>query len=488
MYSTFHGLEIGKRAILSQQTALSTTGHNIANANTKGYSRQEAVLQAGRPLAAPSPHNGTIPMQMGTGVEVSEFRRFRENYLDRQFQNQQQNAGLSKAKAETLAQLEAIFNETGDSGLSHSLNQFWQGLQELAKQPESLSARVVAAANGKAVADQLNQMYTGLADFEKNLTDQIKVKTTEINIAANEVAALNQRIAQQISAGKQPNDLMDRRDMLLDRLASLANIDVKQADNGRLDVFLGGVKLVDGNMASEFTVDLETGAASISGESVNLTGGELKGMMETRGYTESDGTIAGRIPELREKLNMLAGAIAEQINAIHAGDGARNLDDIQARSVDPNAPLEKLLFFVDKDDPTQPPKHAGNMVVNPQLINFPSKIAAANSDNIGDGANAAAMSDVFFQKIDFNGQNLTIGDFYKQLVGQLGTDVQAAKQSSDNAEAMALMIDNQRQSISGVSIDEEMTNMIRFQQAYNAAARYVSAVNDLLNTLINGIK
>jgi flagellar hook-associated protein 1 len=488
MYSTFHGLEIGKRAILSQQTALSTTGHNIANANTKGYTRQEAVLEATRPFASPSPNNGTIPMQMGTGVEVSEFRRIRESYLDRQFQGEQQKAGYWEAKANSLSQLENIFSELSDSGLSNSLNRFWQGLQELSKQPESLSARVVVTANGKDVADHLNQIYLGIADYEKNIAEQLQVKANEINAAASEVAVLNQQIAQNIGAGKQPNDLLDRRDLLLDNLSKLANIEVTPTVNGKVDVSISGVKLVEGNSANTFSVSSEDGKANIAGNLVELNGGEIKGLIETHGFLDATGTEVGRIPALRTSINLLAATIAESMNAIHAGDEARNLDDIQARSLNPNAPLEKLLFFVDKDDPTQPPKHAGNIIINPVLVDYPAKVAAAASDNIGDGSNAARMSDVFFQKMEIDGTNTTIGDFYKKVIGQLGTEVHTAKLANDNATAMVQMIDNRRQSVSGVSIDEEMTNMVRYQQAYNAAARYVSAVNDLLNTLINGMK
>jgi flagellar hook-associated protein 1 len=487
MYSTFHGLEIGKRAILSQQTALSTTGHNIANANTKGYTRQEAVLQATHPLASPSPNNGTIPMQMGTGVEVSEFRRIRESYLDRQFQNEQKEAGYWEAKASSLSNIENVFNELGDSGLTSSLNTFWQGLQELSKQPENLSARVVVVANGKELAGQLNEIYTGLEQNETFLADQIQGKTNEINTIANEVAGLNLKIAQNIGGGNQPNDLMDRRDVLLDQLSKLVDIEVTPAQNGRVDVSVGGEKLVEGNDSSAFTLDLQTGGTKIAGTDIELAGGEIKGLLETHGYTVN-GTTFGTIPDLRAKIDLLAVTIADSMNAIHAGDEARNLDDIQARSADPNAPLEKLLFFVDKDNPTQPPKNAGSMMINPMLVDFPSKVAAASSDTIGDGSNAKAMSEALFQKMNIGGMNATIGDFYKGIIGQLGTDVQTAQQSAENAVKMVQQVDNRRQSVSGVSIDEELTNMVRYQQAYNAAARYVSAVNDMLNTLINGMK
>jgi len=487
MYSTFHGLEIGKRAILSQQTALSTTGQNIANANTKGYTRQEAVLSAAIPLASPSPNNGTIPMQMGTGVEVSEFRRIREGYLDSQFRSEQQQAGYWETKASALSQLEDVFNELSGTGLSTSLIKFWQGLQELAKQPESLSARVVVTADGKAVADNLNQLYSGIANAENSMEAQLKSDETEINAAASEIASLNLQISKNIGSGQQPNDLLDRRDLLLDNLSKLVDIEVKQGDNGQVNVLVGGEKLVNGNSASEVSIDTVKGGLLVSGKLVQLSGGEVKGLLETHGYADTDGKMVGRIPELRANLDLLAVTIAESINGIHASNEARNLDDIRARSTDPNAALDQLNFFVDKDDPSQPPKNAGNMIVNPKLLDNPNKVAAAISDNIGDGSNALKMSDLFTDKINIGGNNTTIGDFYQTVIGQLATEVQSAQQSSDDSSMMMTMVDNQRQSVSGVSIDEEMTNMIRYQQAYNAAARYVSAVNGLLDTLINGI-
>ncbi|WP_462410717.1 flagellar hook-associated protein FlgK [Neobacillus sp. Marseille-QA0830] len=488
MYSTFHGLEIGKRAILSQQTALSTTGQNIANANTKGYTRQESVLSSSIPLASPSPNNGTIPMQMGTGVEVSEFRRIRENYLDSQFRNEQQQAGFLEAKADSLSQLEDVFNELSGTGLSTSLNNFWQGLQELAKQPESLSARVIVTANGKDLADNLNQLYSGIADAEKSMEEQLQAKEAEINSAASEIASLNLQISKSIGSGQQPNDLYDRRDSLLDNLSKLVDIDVRQGDNGRVNVLVGGEKLVNGNNASEVSIDPDKGGLLVSDRLVSLTGGEIQGLLETHGYTDTNGKTVGRIPELRTNLDLLATTIAEGLNEIHASDEARNLDDIRARSTDPNAALDQLKFFVDKDDHTQPPKNAGSMIVNPELLDNPSKVAAATSDNFGDGSNALKMSDLFTGKLNIGDTNTTIGDFYQTVIGQLATEVQSAEQSSNDADMMVTMVDNQRQSVSGVSIDEEMTNMIRYQQAYNAAARYVSAVNDLLDTLINGMK
>ena len=187
-------------------------------------------------------------------MRYRSFGGFANRYLDRQFQNEQKEAGYWEAKASALSNIENVFNELGDSGLTSSLNRFWQGLQELSKQPENLSARVVVVANGKELAGQLNEIYTGLEQNETFLADQIQGKTNEINTIASEVAGLNLKIAQNIGAGKQPNDLMDRRDVLLDQLSKLVDIQVTPAQNGRVDVSIGGEKLVEGNNASTFTV------------------------------------------------------------------------------------------------------------------------------------------------------------------------------------------------------------------------------------------
>lgn len=475
MYSTFHGLEIGKRSILAQQTALSTTGHNIANANTVGYTRQDAVLQATNPLAYPSKNNGTAPMTMGTGVEVTELKRIRDGFLDQQYRNEQQKAGYWEATASALSSIESVFNEPSDFGMSSTLDRFWQSFQELAKNPDSLAVRTVVVANGKAVADGFQSITAGIEQIEKDLQAQLNGKVGDINSSAKEIADLNKQIALMTANGYQPNDLLDKRDLLLDKLSKMGNIQVTPEQTGMVSVNVDGVALVNGKDSFELSVGPQTGEAAISGNQVDLEGGEIKGLVDSL-----IGDSPNSISSLRNNLDSLAKTIAEQMNAIQAGDDARNLDDIKA-----GTQLEKVLFFVDKDDPTQPPKDAANMIVNPKLVDFPAKLAAATSNSIGDGSNAAAMGNLQFLKVDIDGNNTTIGDFYKMVIGNLGIGVNEAERYRDNANMVSQQVDNRRLSVSGVSIDEEMTNMVRFQQAYNAAAKYVSTVNDMLDTLIN---
>ncbi len=474
MHSTFHGLEIGKRAILANQTALSTTGHNIANANTQGYTRQEAVLQSSRPLT----YQNNI--QIGTGVEVAQFRRIRDDYLDMQYRNEQQKASYWEAKSFALANLETVFNETTDSGLNIELNRLWQSFQELGKQPDNLSLRTAVLANGKNIADHLNELSKSI-DFQAEILEkQIDGTATELNTIIKQVAELNNQISKIVEAGNQPNDLLDKRDLLLDNLAKLANIQTSSAQNGMVDISIDTHKLLTGTTASELTIDSKTGTAKIAGTTVQIGGGQLKGLLETHGYTAADGTTAGTIPTLKANLNTLATAIANTLNAIHTSDGARNLDT--------TAPLEKHLFFVNKDNPTIAPTSAADMIINPILTNAPHKIAAAKSDKPGDGTNAIAMADALSGKIKIAEPETTINDFYQMVLSKIGTEVQIAQRWSDNTSATTQQIDTQRQSISGVSIDEELTNMVRYQQAYNAAARYVAAVNEMLDKLINGMR
>ncbi|WP_284036444.1 flagellar hook-associated protein FlgK [Neobacillus sp. 114] len=475
MYSTFHGLEIGKRSILAQQTALSTTGHNIANANTVGYTRQDAVLQATNPLAYPSKNNGTAPMTMGTGVEVTELKRIRDGFLDQQYRKEQQKAGYWEATASALSNIESVFNEPSDFGMNSTLDRFWQSFQELAKNPDTLAVRTVVVANGKAVADSFQSITAGIEQIEKDLQTQLNGKVSDINSSAKEIADLNKQIALMTANGYQPNDLLDKRDLLLDKLSKMVNIQVATDQTGMVSVNVDGVALVNGKDSFELSVDTQTGEAAISGNQVDLEGGEIKGLVDSL-----IGASPNSISSLRNNLDSLAKTIAEQMNAIQAGDDARNLDDIKA-----GTQLEKVLFFVDKDDPTQPPKDAASMIVNPKLVDFPAKLAAATSNSIGDGSNAAAMGNLQFLKVDIGGNNTTIGDFYQMVIGNLGIGVNEAERYRDNANMVSQQVDNRRLSVSGVSIDEEMTNMVRFQQAYNAAAKYVSAVNDMLDTLIN---
>lgn len=484
MVSTFSGLEIGKRALTAQQAALSMTGNNISNANTQGYTRQDSIFQ---PTLSIPYFIGNKGLALGTGVEVTQFRRMRESYLDSQYYTQQQSLGYWQEKQSALSNVEVMFNEPSDSGLQSKLDNFFQSMQDLAKQPSSIAARTVFTERGQELAAKLSELSSNLTTTSDQLATKLTEKQTSVNDLAKQLATLNGQIGQSVAQGVAPNTLYDQRDMLLDKLSSLVPISVTTDEQGMTRVSVGGADLVNKKNAATFAVNADTGEATIGNTNVKLDSGEIQGILDTRGFTQN-GSSTGALVDIKHKIDTLAQSIATQINAIHAGDNARNLDDIAARSKDPNAPLEKLLFFVDKNNPDAPPTSAENMIVNPKIVANANKVAAGQSDSIDNSDNINAMYNLQHTPIDIDGQTTTIGDYYRSIVGQMGTISQEATNQANNATTIVQQVDNARQSISGVSIDEEMTNMIRYQQAYGAAAKYVTAVNDMLDKLINGIR
>ncbi|GAB6935089.1 flagellar hook-associated protein FlgK [Calditerricola yamamurae] len=514
MRSTFHGLEVGKRALFAQQAAMHTTGHNIANAHTEGYTRQRAHLQTSLPIPYPGWQVDRAPGQVGTGVTVAALERMRVDFLDVQYRGQAKYAGYWTAKADALSRLEVLFNEPSESGLQAVLDSFWQAWQDLAKEPESLAARAVVRQRGVAVAETLAALHRGLVEYQNELNEAIRAKVTEINSIAAQIRDLNLQIAQVVPHGYQPNDLYDQRDVLLDRLAKLVDIRTEPAANGMIKVYIGDPAmnqvLVDGITANTLAAvadDQGLYAVRLGGNDLVLTSGELLGHLEARGQVV-DGKPVGIIPSFLERLNNLAVVLAKEINDLHRA--GMNLDDIQNRQADPNAALDRLPFFIDRAwyeanpnalndpnlDPTTipDPTDAANVMVNPLILASLNKIAAATPDpntgisSEGDGSTARAIAAIKFKTITEGlPETSTLDDFYRYTIAQLGVDSQEAQRMKANSELLAGEIDNRRQSVSGVSLDEELANLVKFQHAYNAAARLITALDEMLNRVINGM-
>ncbi|MCF6093414.1 flagellar hook-associated protein FlgK [Microaerobacter geothermalis] len=538
MRSTFSGLEIGKRALFAQQTALSVTGHNIANANTEGYTRQSAVMKTTSPQPAPGISNARIPGQMGTGVQVTELVRLREDFLDLQFRGENQWYGYWEAKSDTLSKVEVILNEPSETGLQNTLDKFWQAWQDLTKEPESLAARAVVRQRGIAVAETFSFISRSLGQLESDIDTIIKVKVSEINSIATQIKDLNDQISRVVPHGYQPNDLYDQRDLLIDKLSKLVDVKVTPAQYGMVNVTISGQALVTGTN----TVTMEATPDPGNNNLVNVTlggadftpaSGELLGLMESRGM-QQDGQWKGIIADIKNRINQLATTFTRELNTVHRR--GMNMDDINARkeydalmndsdpSNDPSSPpqLDNLPFFVDKtwyeankgqytlvndgyksiDPNTIPdPSTADNMMVNPLILSRLDKIAAAKPEEMtaeeqlqfgtsfeGDGRNARDIAALKYKLIPEGlGDTSTMDDFYRYTISQLGVDSQEAQRLMQNAEVLRGQVDNRRQSVSGVSLDEEMANMIKFQQAYNAAARSITTVDEMLDRVINGM-
>lgn len=260
MGSTFSGLEIAKLGLYAQQAALYTTGHNIANANTEGYTRQRVNMEAAPAFPYPSAVNDVSPGQMGTGVFIQAIQRLREDYLDLQFRTENKYQGEWETKVDILKKIETFFNESDHKGLSSTIDAFWKSLQDLANNPADPAAREVVRNAGIDIGDTLQYLSRSLAKLQEDVKMNIQVKTNEAQTIVDQIVNLNKKIGDLVPHGYRPNDLYDQRDVLLDRLSKMMDITVKPVfqngkDTGMVDVIVNN--RVDQNNKNEpQTIDL----------------------------------------------------------------------------------------------------------------------------------------------------------------------------------------------------------------------------------------
>ncbi len=514
MRSTFMGIETARRGMFTQQSALYTTGHNISNANTPGYSRQRINFAQTTPYPSVGMNRPQLPGQMGTGVEAGSVQRIRESFLDVQFRTENTKMGYYGSLSESLTKMEEIMNEPSESGLHSTLEKFWNALQDLSSHTENTGARDVVAASGQMVADTLNYYYNSLTRVQDDIGSQAEVKVEEINAIVEQIDHLNKQIAAVEPHGYLPNDLYDERDMLVDSLSSLVNVKVSKVvpnDYGNAKKIADGlynIEIVqqDGKSfnppISLVSVTKESGIAGISkleleknpdsglvsglkiGENTipdfsNLSGG-LAGLIKSFGY-EAEGGSKGIYPDMLDKLNRMAEAFAKEFNEIHKN----------GYSLGANAP-SGLDFFQ-----FTPGNAAQSIKVNQAILDDSTKIAAGKTSGAsGDNANAQELADL--RKKSFSDYSSlsdeekaklsgSVDSYYSGIIGRMGVDSQSAKKDLKNSSILADSVEQNRQSVSAVSLDEEMTNMIKFQHAYNAAARNITVVDEMLDKIINGM-
>lgn len=606
MAGLFDTFTVASRGLNVQQGAINTTAHNIANANTVGYSRQRAVIETTRPFGGMSKFDSCGPGQIGTGAQITSIMRIRDTFIDYQVRNETSKLGNYQVTSEFLSQIEDIFGEPSDSGIQTLFSEFYSSFQELAKTPDKTSARTVALQKASALADALNHTYTQL---EKKMTDAqelLQQNVTDINSMLDQINDLNQQISKVSAVGQTPNDLMDRRDVLLDNLSSMFGItiekDVRETINLKVEGYpayevnidnlvnskpntdytrFSYVKGVEYAKNADGTVDtskLEVeyyplGDSNSVPKKITISGTadelkDLKSSLEQNRILIADqdgvvgtpdsvtgdttmsvddlnkatfkmyqydknvnnvdpkdikGEVAGNqsaqdlIKGYMSELDKMAAALAYSVNAIQTGnDGSGNtLTDANGNEFES--------IFVNGDGSTSDDGiNAKNITVNKNLIKDVSKLNCSSTNDAGEknGDRAQAIADLlttkinlselndvneldrkkFFDKagisLDANGISIegskdgkTVHSYYKDMISQLGTKAQEANRKVANqSEVILKNLELQRISVSGVSIDEEMTNLIQFQHSYSANAKMISTIDELLDVVINGLK
>ncbi|MBX4145769.1 flagellar hook-associated protein FlgK [Paenibacillus lautus] len=525
MASTFHSIETAKRSLFTQTAALGTTGHNIANANTEGYSRQTVRMTASRPMEAYGLQRSVFPGQLGTGVEFTSIDRIREMFLDDQFRGENNMFGSWSIQADTLEKMEAIFNEPSETGIRTVMDKFFTSWSDLSKNPEDPTARKIVVQTAQAFSDALNYMSKQIDNLDSDLNKNVALKGMEVQNHLSTIADLNRSIARIEGLGDNANDLRDQRDLITDKLSKIMNITVVEDETG-YNVSLGGQALVEGAEVAVANVDaafLENAFASGA-----LSGGEIHGMLVSRNtiitnYRSQLNNLANTIVNGEIPVNIPAGSripenttfnvevevsINGGISTIPAGQqipsGAVLNKDAAVKVAGLNG-LHKLGYTLDGTTTPGLPFFvaadggatitAGNISFNSVIAADPSKIATSmrttgtgTNETVVKGNNTMALliANLNITKFtDASGKEGTIASFYSSMIGQLGIEAQEANRQTDNSVFLVSQVESRRQSVSGVSLDEEMSNMIKFQHAYSAASRFMTTFDELLNKLIN---
>lgn len=324
MGSTFSGIELGKRSIMAHTDAISTAGHNISNANTEGYSRQRVQMKEFDPLYRPDLERAERAGMIGQGIDVQSINRVRDEMLDQRITAQQNQESYWDTRSKYYTMIEQIYNEPDEVSVRSNMDKFWESWQELSVNPESHAARQAVVSRGESLADSIKSKWENLMGVGSLINSDIEATVKQVNSYANQIAALNSEIVRSRGMGDNPNDLLDRRDLLVDKLSKLANITTDQRDSDEFMVHLDGRVLVQGGVARNF-------------ELVSLTdnnGYDKLVWADTREEAFVSGGTLGALVELRDvdvrneiqSLNTMTMNFSDLVNDIHRNAyGANNV-------------------------------------------------------------------------------------------------------------------------------------------------------------------
>ncbi len=602
------GLETGKRAIVVQQLALQTTGHNISNANTVGYTRQMVNMEAARPFCTPGIPSSSGVGQIGTGVAAGSINRIRDEFIDLQIRKESRSLGYWDTILDGMEQIEIIIKEPSDTGLRSVMDQFWQAWQDLTVNPESEAVRSVVVERGTALAETFNHMYQQLTDLRSDTNANLQVKVQEVNSMIIQLRDLNKEILAVSVAGQQPNDLMDKRDLLLDQLSRMANISISEDAYGMITVQMGGRSIVQGSECTTLSTATDSNGMHMitwadTGIKANISSGEIGALLDLRGQTilAQENAVSEYkeiIPAALEQLSTLAQTVVVMTNELH-----RSGYSLNNNSHPDSAFPDGTNFFNLPDDINDVANWAAYIKVNSLITEDANNIAAASNrtwdendqeSNFGDGSLALLIAQLrqsinitrsqtcsdSLSALDissvsgsltvaYNGgatttitlaapaepyqdlqqlaaaiqaqldantdlsssgisitvkcdgdrlaftsansgfegiadvdllggtafsalssigggiENVTCDDYWASVASSVGVQCQQASRMSENQTILVNQLENSRQSVSGVSLDEETADLIKFQAAYNAAARFITVIDEQLDTIIN---
>lgn len=531
-------LYVGQSGIQTSQNSLNTTAHNLANIETQGYTRQQ-ILQ-GNKFYNNVGKAAVSNMQVGIGVDYTKTRQVRDQFLDASFRKESGRAAFYDVCAETTNEIQTILGEMEGASFAKSLSDLWTAVQELQKDPSSAVTQSTLVARCSQFLERSQAVYSGLNEYQKNLDSRIQDRVDEINDYADKIFQINLKIQKNECGVEEANDLRDQRNYILDKLSQIVSTKVVDASDGSVEVYVENVPLVLDSFVNKMGTRVnENGFKDVIwGDSFNNSNvfnftqeisseistdiGELKGLIFARGdhsanytdllnkdeYNKSTGdniAIADSIVmNVQAEFDRLIHKVTTSINNILTGGTA---DTPAATKTTPETfeIFERLGSdrydasgnYIAEDTTGSPVDVSTmytvtNLKINPDLLKIPTLNTFVKEDGSVDIEKATALAEAFgredFSDMSLNPNNTAtfdFVDFYSAIVGQVGTVGSVYESICQSQEATKSSLENKRQEVLGVSSDDELTNMIKFQNAFNASSRYINVINDMLDTIIN---
>ena len=461
MLGLFGTLDLAARSLATQQEGTAVAGQNMANVNNPAYARQKLVVQTAPPLETPIGDEGT-------GANAVSITEVRNALLDTQIQSENSVTGSFTAQQTALQSAEGylgeqISNTSGSSassanGLAADLSNLFNSFQSLSTNPSDLATRQTVVQSAQRVTNQFNTVSANLRQVRNGLNSSIQSDVASSNQDLSDIAALNHQIVLAQAGGATANELVDSRQQKIEDLASKINISTTAQANGSVDISIGGVAMVTGGNAVNGLQTYDAGGGQLliqdqnSATPLTVTGGSIAGEITAR-----DGGLAS----LQSGLNTLASQLITSVNHIYSAGYDLNGDTSQN-------------LFTGTD--------AASIGVNSALASDPSQFQASGTAGAtGDNTIALALAQLASQKIS-KLSNQTFTQSYAQTVSALGDAISTATDQLNTSQAVSQTLSNQRSAVSGVSIDEEMTNLLQYQKAYEASAQLVTTINTMMQT------
>jgi flagellar hook-associated protein 1 FlgK len=482
-------LNIGRTGLHASKKALEVTGHNIANANTEGYSRQRVNQQSNIPI-------GKDGLITGTGTRIKSITRFHDQFIEKRLRDTTSSNEFFANRSNQLSQVEEVFNEIDNEGLNKILNKFFNSFRDLANQPENETVRSVVRDNARLVVKDFKRISETLESLSRGIDKKIERDVEDLNREMKVVANLNREIRELEATNEETGDLRDQRDNAIRRMAEITKIHTYEDEKGNYVVISPGV----GTLVTAAQYQPLKSYSFAKNESSNNMAGSVEVFYEARSGQQitnkvKEGSLAGAISvrnsdikELRENVDKIAYNFTNFVNAIHRrGFVGRKVPSDANGNVatrDAKGPTTGIDFF---KAPTSIEGAAGTISISDAVTNDLSNISTALAPNSpGDNRVAIAISKLQHERVMGDG-SATMEEYFLSTVGKVGLESGKAKLDAEQSEGLIAQAKTIRERLSGVSIDEETANMVRFQHAYDASAKVMQTANEMFDTVI-GIK